>query len=365
MKRLRLRKPFRILLCIIAIILVVTLYFPIRSVVKLMFMNYSLFSSIEIYKKDLFDEVIKNDYSEVINKGILDEDFNIDNFDSYMLINYHNQNNFFNNVNKMLELKYSVKDINKINDTVSEDFISKIILKEYVYDIGKYLDVSYFKEKNFDRYKAYFNGRYDQTVLYVNIGIDKEYYTDVNYVLKFSNTMLINKYNAVSEDFVVPDLIKISDDCSKDENYLSKEAAEAFEKMCNAAKEDGFEILANSTYRSYDDQQATWDKYLALYGQSYNDRYVTKPGFSEHHTGLAVDVKSANSNIFKQSKEYTWTIENCYKYGFIHRYQESKVNITGISSEAWHFRYVGVDVATYIYENNLSFEEYYAMFLDK
>ena len=177
--------------------------------------------------------------------------------------------------------------------------------------------------------------------------------------------MLINKYNGVSENFKVPDLTQISSECSNGDNYLNKEAAEAFEVMCKAAKKDGYSILANSTYRSYEDQQATWDKYLNLYGESYNERYVTKTGFSEHHSGLAVDVKSANSNIFKNSDEYTWMVANSYKYGFIHRYQESKVDITGIASEAWHFRYVGVEVATYIYENNLCFEEYYAMFLDK
>jgi D-alanyl-D-alanine carboxypeptidase len=58
-------------------------------------------------------------------------------------------------------------------------------------------------------------------------------------------------------------------------------------------------------------------------------------------------------------------LENGHKYGFIHRYPASKVELTGISTESWHFRYVGVEVATYIYENNLCFEEYYAMFLDK
>jgi len=364
-KRLRLKTPFRIILSVIAIILIVTLYFPISSIVKLMNHDYSFFSSIEIYKKDLFDEVIDKEYSQMLDNSIRHNDFDITKFDSYMIIDYYDKKDFLITVNKLIDFKYSIDDINKINSVVSDEFIN-ILLEEYVYDIGKYLDIKYFKEENFERYKTYFNGSYEKTVLYVNIGLDKEYYTDVNINDKFSTTMIINKYNGVSSKFKVPELIKISDDCSvDDENYLASEAAVAFEKMCKEAKKDGYLILANSTYRDYEIQQQIWDKYLDLYGQSYNDKYITKPGFSEHHTGLAVDVKSANNNIFKNSKEYIWMKENSYKYGFIHRYQESKVDITGIASEAWHFRYVGVDIATYIYEHNLSFEEYYAMFLEK
>lgn len=365
MKRLRLRKPFRIFLSIMAIIVIVALYFPVSSILKLMFHDYSFSSSLALYELDLHKKMLKLDYSEILDIIVLDKDFDIDKYESYIKIDYYDRDNFVSNVNKLLEHKYSIEDINKINGTVSDEFYTRLY-DEYIYDIGKYLNVDYFKEENFDRYKAYFNGNYEKTILYVNIGLDKEDYTDVKIDDTFSNTMIVNKYNRVSENFVPLDLTKISDACSVDyDNYLSKDAAVAFEEMCIAAKKDGYKILANSTYRTYKDQQDTWDKYLNLYGQSYNDRYVTKTGFSEHHTGLAVDVKSANSNVFKQSKEYNWMVENSYKYGFIHRYQESKVEITGIASEAWHFRYVGVDVATYMYENNLCFEEYYAMFLDK
>ena len=364
-KRLRLRTPFRIFLSVIAIILIVTLYFPVRSIINLTRLNYSFFSSVEIYKLDLTDKVLEYDYSEVIDKTISSEDFIIDRLDTYVKLEYYERDNFLDNVNNLIDLRYSIDDINLINKNVSDDFM-QVLLNEFVYDIKKYLVVEYFKEENFDRYKAYFNGNYEKTVLYVNIGLDKEYYEDTNVNDNYSVTMIVNKYNGVTKDFVPPDLTQISSDCSNDpDNYLTKEAADAFEKMCLAAKNEGYGILANSTYRTYENQQKTWDKYLNLYGQSYNDRYVTLPGYSEHQTGLAVDVKSTSANVFKNSKEYTWMLENSYKYGFVHRYKESKVSITGISSEAWHFRYVGVDVATYMYENNLCFEEYYAMFLDK
>ena len=87
-----------------------------------------------------------------------------------------------------------------------------------------------------------------------------------------------------------------------------------------------------------------------------------KPGHSEHQTGLAVDIMGSNNdyNLFAESKEFEWMKNNAYKYGFILRYPEHKENITGFKYEPWHYRYVGKDVAKYIYENKLSLEEYFS-----
>ena len=365
MKRLRLRWPFKIILLLFFIFLIVNLYGPVSSVYKLMNHNYSFESSLALYKADLDEKILKNDYSKIIDKYIEDSNFVIEKMDLYMDIQDLERNNFLININKLIDLKYSVDEINIIYDKVSDEFLNSVILKEYIYDITRYLKVDIFKEEYLSRYKAYFNGNYEKTVLYVNIGLDKNFYTDTTTTSEFSVTMLVNKYNGVSEELVVPNMVKLDSECSNGENYLHSEAAEMFVNLCKAAKKEGYSVLANYTYRDFDTQQSIWDQYLKMYGQSYNDKYVTQPGFSEHHTGLAIDVKSGNGDVFKKTKEYTWMIENSYKYGYIHRYQASKEAITGISSEAWHFRYVGVDVATYMYENKLSFEEYYALFLDK
>ena len=105
--------------------------------------------------------------------------------------------------------------------------------------------------------------------------------------------------------------------------------------------------------------------YLKLYGQSYVNKYVAKPGFSEHQTGLALDVKSKNGSPFKTTKEYTWMIKNSYKYGFILRFPEGKEAFTGYNPESWHFRFVGEDIAKYIHENDITYDEYFALFIDK
>ena len=116
---------------------------------------------------------------------------------------------------------------------------------------------------------------------------------------------------------------------------------------------------------SYQEQIEVEKLYLRDYGQSYVDKFVAKPGYSEHQTGLALDIGSRKSNIFLSSREYQWMQENAYKYGFIYRFSKKYENITGFRSEAWHYRYVGKKIAKYIYENDITLEEYYAMFLDK
>ena len=119
-------------------------------------------------------------------------------------------------------------------------------------------------------------------------------------------------------------------------------------------------------YRSYQDQVDITDLYLNAYGQSYVDKFVAKPGYSEHQTGLAFDIGSRNTSIFANSKEYGWMQDNAYKYGFVMRYDERYEDLTEFRKEPWHYRYVGKEIAKYIHEhNNMSLEEYFVIFLDK
>ncbi len=363
-KDLKLRLPFRILIVVIGVILVVSIYYPVRSICKLHSHNYSISNSIEMYKDGMYEYLMDREYSETVDKTYHDKDFNKEYIDSYMKIKYHDSGSFLDNINRMLKAEYSIDEINLIYSKVSDKFINEIADKR-VYDLIKYLEIDNFKEDNYERYVKYFNGNYKKTVLYVNISLDKNDYEDPVITDKFSITMLVNKHHGVSKEFIVPDLVDIDSEYSDGENKMNKEAADAFVSMAKDAKKEGYKILANSSYRDYERQESLYNYYLKLYGEAYNKKYVTKPGFSEHETGLSVDIKSKSSAIFANSKEYKWVLKNGYKYGFIHRYPKSKIDITGISSESWHFRYVGKDIAKYVYENGLSYEEYYAMFIDK
>ena len=118
----------------------------------------------------------------------------------------------------------------------------------------------------------------------------------------------------------------------------------------------------SSASRTLEYQQTIWDETVDEYGTDYAEQYVAKPGCSEHHTGLAVDMgifyDDGSYGSFSESENAEWMAANCYKYGFIRRYAEDKVEVTGISNEAWHFRYVGIPHAAYMHQNNLCLEEY-------
>ena len=117
-----------------------------------------------------------------------------------------------------------------------------------------------------------------------------------------------------------------------------------------------------SAHRSMEYQQNVWDETAMNYGEDYAAQYVAVPGYSEHHTGKACDIgifyADGSQGSFSESRNAVWMRENCGRFGFIRRYAEDKTEITGISNEAWHFRYVGFPHAAYMMENNLCLEEY-------
>lgn len=117
-----------------------------------------------------------------------------------------------------------------------------------------------------------------------------------------------------------------------------------------------------SAYRSMEYQQSVWNEMAELNGTEYAEKYVASPGYSEHHTGLAVDMsifyEDGSEGSFSESENAVWMNANAYHYGFVRRYAEDKISVTGISNEAWHFRYVGIPHATYMVANNLCLEEY-------
>ena len=186
-----------------------------------------------------------------------------------------------------------------------------------------------------------------------NINIEKV--NDYKYIL-------VNKENKLNSDFKPDNLVEVKE-CSLGNFYLEEDTATAYEYMCLNLIDEGLNISINSAYRSYEEQEKLYDDYLKLYGKSYVNKYVAVPGYSEHQTGLALDLESLDCDIFKNSKEYRWIKNNAYKYGFILRYQEGKENITGYNAEEWHIRYVGRKAAEYIYKNNITFEEYYDLFI--
>ena len=170
--------------------------------------------------------------------------------------------------------------------------------------------------------------------------------------------LLVNKEKPLNKDFIPTDLIPIENVpyiIRKGETMLiNNEVYYNYLLLYNEAFENDLVLSIFSGYRSFEKQEKIWSN-------NPNENYVAKPGYSEHQTGLAIDVSRKDIGLtknFKNTKEYQYLKNNAYKYGFIIRYPEDKEYITGYLFEPWHLRYVGEDIAKEIYEHNLTLEEY-------
>ncbi|WP_067838054.1 M15 family metallopeptidase [Amphibacillus sediminis] len=163
------------------------------------------------------------------------------------------------------------------------------------------------------------------------------------------------------DDLVIPN-VRFSFDEDVDKRYLRKEAAIALEQLFIEAENNGYKLYAVSGYRSFQRQIELYQNAINNYGP---DQSVSaSPGQSEHQTGLAMDISSANNGFalnedFGLTEEGKWVAENAHRFGFIIRYPEGKETITGFSYEPWHLRYVGSEVAEILYKNHWTLEEYF------
>ena len=181
-----------------------------------------------------------------------------------------------------------------------------------------------------------------------------------------TRTILVNKDNPIKNNYLKKiELVDVKNIYDED-IQVEKEAYDNFLKLQKFLNSIELEIGIASAYRSIEEQEKIQDYYMDKYGKEYCDEYVAPPSCSEHHTGLAIDFyikvdgayPSDDPKVYKDL-EYYKTVEKYLKsYGFILRYPEDKKSITGYSYEPWHIRYVGKFVASIIYENNLTLEEY-------
>ena len=181
------------------------------------------------------------------------------------------------------------------------------------------------------------------------------------------NLMLVNRDNPVPDDWET-DLVTLDNGRRVDRRILPE-----LQAMFDDCRKAGLKPTVYTAYRSYEDQE----KMLVTKYRQYKKRGYSKkeaqiaalkvanyPGYSEHQLGLAVDIDSSNTDVCSNESVWKWVINHCYEYGFIWRYPAVKTEITGISNEYWHFRYVGVEAATYIMQNKMCLEEYLQEFYD-
>ena len=220
-------------------------------------------------------------------------------------------------------------------------------------------------------------GKQTQTVLYSREALSPLPPAEPTDVLAGKWPMLANLQYPVGEDFVPSNLAKMTDLCDASlikikypETQAVRPAIEALITMLESARADGItNWQCSAAYRSYADQEKMLNYRINTYLKKNSDwsrsrarraalKTVAEPGASEHHLGLAFDVNVPGTSSFAGTKQCTWLHANCWEYGFIIRYQEGKERITGFSPEAWHIRYVGVEHAMKMWEEDLCLEEY-------
>ncbi len=272
------------------------------------------------------------------------------------------------------DLGYTEKQIWSLLETQSNSELQFLIDNDLEYrDIEDYVDYKYFKCSNVLDYdkavKEYGDVSYAVNIVnfpfIISSNVDEDDDTSYTILNPEDISVLVKKGFYYSTDYEPDDLreVNITKNPTCEYPLLRDEAATALEEMAADAEDAGYYLVLNSGYRSYEDQVAVYDEYEELYGGQYAAEYVATPAASEHQSGLGVDLTSQSvvdgeKITFGDTVEYGWVMENCYKYGFIIRFEEDEADITGIAHEPWHLRYVGVDAATECYENDWTYEEY-------
>lgn len=197
----------------------------------------------------------------------------------------------------------------------------------------------------------------------------EDIWTKINYKNQVGYVKSENLENASKDNKfkVVDGLLIVNKAYSLPEDYdpgLKEDVEKSFNLMKSEMARDGLDIKIISGYRSYKDQEKTYNSQVKAYGKEEADRVAAKPGFSEHQTGYALDLFTNDdsvtvSNSFDSTREAEWLEKNSYKYGFILRYPKDKEEITGYAHESCHFRYVGPELAKKLFETGQTIEEYY------
>ena len=228
-----------------------------------------------------------------------------------------------------------------------------------------------FYPERFERYKNYYAKNQSlgvrEAIYRVNLGLDLPFYESVSVIEHpYELLVLVNKQNQLPTGFKQYNLVEMDKKYTAQdgkEYLLASVTYEQYLKMCEAAEKDGLKIIVVSAYRTEDYQRNLYNKSVNSNGAEYADEYSARPGHSEHQTGLAVDINSVYTS-FENTNEFKWLQKHAHEFGFILRYPKDKEWITGYAYEPWHYRYVGVDVANAIHHEGITYEEYYAKYIN-
>jgi len=322
--------------------------------------------NIEINEKVYIESFIK----EVDNGSIISENIELDTTKlGKQELTIKVKNKF-----KEQEIKFTIDVIDSTKPTITcEDKITIYVGKELALKTNIVIEdnsqelieptiVGEYNNKEKGEYKVMIeatdssNNKETKEVI-INVEIDPNNYTFTT--SKGFNGEVKNGITYIEGTLIANKTYKLTSDYG---NGITKETQTAFNKMVKAAKEVGYNIYITSGFRSYATQKTIYNNYVKNDGKKNADTYSARPGHSEHQTGLAIDINQIKES-FGYTEEGKWINDNCYKYGFILRYPKGKDSITGYIYEPWHLRYVGIDLATKLYNNGnwITIEEYFGI----
>lgn len=299
-----------------------------------------------IYKKGLRKEILKNSYfSDYLNSEIVKDNFNSNYLKLYTLCDYLNDSYFELYESLKAKKGYSDEELETLFANLKDYDLRPLFVFEKLETIDDYISDCL----SHDNSKESFSVSGDYLKPYENY-IEVKNPDDVEVYVSTKSS--IGEYEPVKK-------VEINALHAVPGVELESRALQAYTQMCEAIRNEDLSmaIYAYQGYISYDQQ-----KQLRI-----DDDANIKEGFSDMQTGLAVYVlasENPTTNAFKDCKVYSWLLEHGHEYGFIQRFPEGKEVLTGHSAVSNLFRYVGVDLATKIYQSGLSFDEYYFEYLN-
>ncbi len=265
-------------------------------------------------------------------------------------------------------LGYPIEQAQLLVNTLSDSQVDSLIARQEHDTIAVTLiRARYFIADNFDRYLAFHkrdttSAPLSNIIALVNIGADQDRATcSVPCDTSKGQLMLVNGRHYLDESYKPDSLATFGRSYCYEEQKALPVVVDAFMAMQQACKEQtGAQLMVNSAHRSYQQQ-------IAMHKRSARG-YAAHAGYSEHQTGLAIDVTSLEHPMrwpFDKSEECAWMHEHCHEYGFILRYPKRQSLVFGFAYEPWHLRYVGREVARRIHDEDITFDEYYAYYVGR
>ena len=255
---------------------------------------------------------------------------------------------------RLKDFGYEDRQVVQLYKNLSFFEITPLLVFDYQYDLNYYIrDCEMHRDSNGP----------------TSFTLSNSYYTPYQ-IVQPSDTnrdlaMLVNKTSYLDAEYAPEDLTELPVSYAVGGQSLRSEAADALRTFCGAASGAGAAVYAVSSYRSYETQQTIYDKTKGNHTDAYADRYTIRPGYSEHQTGLAVNLASTERDVdYEDSIGARWAASHCYDFGWIERYPTAKAAITQVDDEPDHYRYVGRDMAVAIKQSQLTFDEFYALYLN-